>query len=92
MPIFEEPFSRLAMDMVGPLPPTPDGFRYILTIADYSTRYPEAIPLKTTTSADVAEALLQMFSRTGLPSEILTDRGANFCSQLMEEFHKMLHI
>lgn len=80
MPIIRTPFSRIAMDMVGPLPPTDEGYRYILTICDYGTRYPEAFPLKTTTSVDVAEALLEMFARTGIPDEILTDRGSNFTS------------
>lgn len=78
------------MDMVGPLPPTEDGYRYVLMICDYGTRYPEAFPLRTTSSKDVAEALEHLFSRTGFPKEILTDRGSNFCSDLMEElFHRL---
>ena len=51
-----------------------------------------AIPLKTTTSQDVAEALLEYFSRVGLPEEILTDRGSNFTSDLMEKLYQMLGI
>lgn len=92
LPIIRTPFSRLAMDMVGPLLPTLEGHRYILTICDYGTRYPEAFALKSTTSKDVAEALMEMFSRTGIPEEILTDRGSNFCSQLMEEFYSIMGI
>lgn len=73
------------MDMIGPLPPTDEGHKYILTVCDYGTRYPEAFPLKSTTSRDVAEALVEMFSRTGIPDEILTDRGSNFTSELMKD-------
>lgn len=80
------------MDMVGPLPPTEEGHRFILTVCDYGSRYPEAFPLKSTTSQDVAEALVEMFSHTGIPEEILTDRGTNFCSELMEEFLKMFGV
>ncbi len=92
LPVVRTPFSRVAMDMVGPLPPTDEGHRYILTVCDYGTRYPEAFAMKSTTSKDVAEALLEMFARTGIPDEILTDRGSNFTSELMRELYEMLGI
>ena len=57
LPVIEVPFTRIAMDMVGPLPRTEDGHRYILTIVDYGPCYPDAIPLRTTSSQDIAEAL-----------------------------------
>ena len=77
LPIISEPFSKIAMDIVGPLPRSCSGMRYILVICDYATRYPEAIPLKLFDADHVAEALLTFFSRIGIPSEILTDQGSN---------------
>lgn len=74
----EEPFRRVAMDIVGPLQRTKHGNKYILTIMDYATRYPEAIPLRRTDAATVAEALCQVFARLGLPREVLSDQGSNF--------------
>ena len=44
MPLIKSPFSRIAMDIVGPLPHSKRGNKYILTLCDYSIRYPEAIP------------------------------------------------
>ena len=70
---------RLAMDMVGPLPPTIEGHKYILAIYDYGTHYPEAFPIKSNTVVDIA--LIKMFSMTGILEEILTNRGSNFCSK-----------
>ena len=46
MPILEVPFDRLALDIVGPLPKTSQGHRYIVVMVDYATRYPEALPLR----------------------------------------------
>lgn len=92
LPVIRTPLQQLAMDMIGPLPVTAEGFRHILTVCDYGTRYPEAFPLKETTSRDVAEALLELFSRWGLPECILTDRGSNFCSSLTKEFLKLFGI
>ena len=92
LPVIEVPFTRIAIDMVGPSPRTEEGHQFILTIVDYGLRFPDAIPLKTTTSQDVAEALLEYFSRVGLAEEILTDRGSNFTSDLMEKLYQMLRI
>ena len=39
LPIIEEPFQLIAMDIVGPLPWSRQGHRYILVICDYATRY-----------------------------------------------------
>jgi hypothetical protein len=39
------------------------GNRYILTLVDYATRYPEAIALKNIEAETVAEALVTMFTR-----------------------------
>ena len=47
LPIMDEPFRRIAMDIVGPLPRSSSGKRYILVICDYATRYPEAVVLRT---------------------------------------------
>ena len=59
---------------------------------DYGTRYPEAIPLKKTETEDIAEALLEVFSRVGFPKEILSDRGSQFVSKLMQEVSRLISV
>ena len=62
MPLISTPFERVAVDLVGPLsPPSSQGHRYILTIIDVATSYPEAVPLKDISAISVAEALLTVF-------------------------------
>ena len=80
------------MDIVGPLPRSKWGNQYILVVCDYATRYPEAIPLRSVHAGAVAEHLIQLFSRVGIPREILTDQGTNFMSQLLKELYNLLHI
>ena len=46
IPAFDEPFSRIIIDCVGPLPNTKSGNENLLTIMRASTRFPEAIPLR----------------------------------------------
>lgn len=92
LPVIEEPFTRIAMDIVGPLPRSRSGNKYILVICDYATRYPEAIPLRAIDTEHIAEELLKFFSRVGVPRKILTDRGTNFTSNLMKEIYRLLKV
>ncbi|XP_040079039.2 uncharacterized protein LOC120850576 [Ixodes scapularis] len=91
MPIIDTPFQRVAIDIIGPIVPiASSGNRYILTMVDMATRYPDAVALKSIGSQQVAEALVQMFTRYGVPAEILSDRGTNFTSELMREVSRLL--
>lgn len=86
MPLMNVPFQRVAMDLVGPIsPPSSQGNRWVLTLVDYATRWPEAVALSGIETERVAEALLSIFSRLGFPREILSDRGSQFTSDLMHE-------
>lgn len=67
MPLIDVPFKRVAVDIVGPIHPVTDkGNRYILTLVDFATRYPEAIPMPSIETERVAEALIDIFSRVGV--------------------------
>ena len=92
MPVITTPFKRIAMDIVGPLEKSSAGYQYILVVCDYATRFPEAFPLRSVTTPKLISALVQLFSRVGIPEEILTDQGTNFTSNLMKRLHKELGI
>jgi hypothetical protein len=93
MPLIENPFDRVAVDLIGPInPPSESGNRFILTIVDYATRYPEAVALKKIDSETVAEAMVDIFSRVGVPNEILSDMGKQFTSDLMKQVGTLLSI
>ncbi|KAJ1153719.1 hypothetical protein NDU88_006477 [Pleurodeles waltl] len=89
LPAVGVPFERVGVDIVGPLdPPTASGNRFILVVVDHATRYPEAIPLRTTTAPAVAKAILGIFSRVGFPKEVVSDRGSNFMSAYLKAMWK----
>ena len=92
-PLIDMPFKRVAIDLIGPIIPSSDkGHRYILTLVDYATRYPEAVPLKNIDTETVAEALLDLYSRVGIPEEVLSDLGTQLVSECMQEVSRMLSI
>ena len=93
VPIIDTPFKRVAVDLVGPIMPrSRSGKKYILTLVDYATRYPEALALPSIETERVADALFDIFSRVGIPEEIITDRGSQFTSQMMDEVRGLLSI
>ena len=85
IPAFEEPFTRVLIDCVGPLPKTKRGHQYLLTIMDVATRYPEGIPLRNIKAKTVLDALLKFFTQYGLAQEVQSDNGSNFMSGVFQE-------
>ncbi|KAL0172150.1 hypothetical protein M9458_032461, partial [Cirrhinus mrigala] len=92
IPVIGEPFERLILDCVGPLPKAKSGHQYMLTIMCTATRYPEAVPLRSITTKAVVKELVKFCSMFGLPKVIQTDRGTNFTSNLFEQLAKELQI
>lgn len=85
LPVIDEPFKRVAVDIIGPLAiPSSSGKRFILTVVDYATRYPEAVALSCVRADKVADALLGIFTRVGFPAELISDQGPQFVSDLMQ--------
>ena len=86
-------FEKLQMDIVGPLPVTKKGNRYLLTLQDNLTKYSDAIPLATMDSIAVALTLAEQFvSQFGCPRVIQTDQGSNFVSKVMSNICKIFKI
>ena len=77
-----EPFSKVAYDLVGPLPKTTSGYRYILTMMDLFSKFPAAVPLKRVDNTTVLDAMMGVFASYGLPKVLLTDQGSVFTSRL----------
>ena len=92
IPAFEEPFSRVIIDCVGPLPKTKSGNQYLLTVMCASTRFPEAIPLRNIKAKTIVRALIKFFTLVGLPKSIQSDQGSNFMSGLFQQVMDELRI
>jgi len=88
-----EPFEMIALDIVGPLPTSKNGNKYILVFSDYLTKYPEAFALKDFTTESIAQILIkEVILRYGFPSKLLSDRGTLFLSKVAQSVYKLLNI
>jgi transposase InsO family protein len=89
----ERRFMHLHVDLVGPRPTSAEGFKYLFTIIDRSTRWVEAISVKNIEAATIVDALVAGWvSRFGVPAVITSDRGTQFTSAVWGALCNRLHI
>ena len=90
--VMAEPFEVMAIDLVGPLPKGKGGCEYLLTCICMASRWLEAIPLKSITARNIANCLVNIFSRTGIPLELISDQGTQFMGKVVTQLCQLLHI
>jgi hypothetical protein len=88
-----EPMERVAIDILGPLPVTTNGNKYILVIVDHFTKWTESVALPNQTAETVAKAFVDEFvCRFGTPLQLHSDQGSNFESEVFAGMCSLLHI
>ena len=88
-PVPDQRFDSIHIDLVGPLPSC-NGNCYLLTCIDRFTRWPEAFPISDATASTGASALVSgWIARFGVPSSLVTDRGAEFELALWNSLMKL---
>ena len=81
------------MDFIKPLPIS-EGYDSILIVVDRLTKMSVFLPMKTTlTSPQLADLLIrEIFTRHGLPSSIISDRGLKFVAKFWQSIMDKLRI
>ncbi|GET66802.1 DDE-type integrase/transposase/recombinase [Rhizophagus irregularis DAOM 181602=DAOM 197198] len=92
IPAFE-PFYQIGIDIVGPLPRSKKGNRYIVVAIDYLTKWPEAKALSEATAENVATFIYEnIICQHGCPSRILSDRGSHFNNKMIDSLTQRFQI
>ena len=79
--------------MLGPLPETDQGNRYILVVMDYFSKWVEALAMPEQSAETVTHVLVtEVISRFGVPLQIHTDQGHNFESMVFKEVCRLFDI
>ncbi|CAG2213598.1 unnamed protein product [Mytilus edulis] len=78
------PWKRIHIDFAGPFID-----HMFLIIIDAHSKWPEVIPMKSTTSTQTIRVLRTIFARAGLPEQIVSDNGPQFVSAEFQTFTKM---
>lgn len=86
-------FSRVHLDLTGPLKTSPEGYQHILVITCAFSKWTDPYPLKGTTAIEIAEAFFRNFiGRLGSPDSILIDRGQHLLAKVLIELCNIFDI
>jgi transposase InsO family protein len=79
------------MDIVGPLPTAQGNFKFVVVAVEYFTKWIEARPVTTITSATIRKFFWQqIICRFGVPKEITVDNGKQFDCQDFMEYRRLI--
>ena len=83
----------VCVDIMGPLPETEEGSKYVLVAVDYFTRWVEAYGIPNQEATTVGRKLVdEMFCRFSPPEQLHSDQGRQFESELVKEICKLLGV
>ena len=77
------PFERINIDTIGPMPIDVDGNQYTVVIIDVFPRFIELYAVPDLSALTAAKKVVEFIGRYGVPSEVLTDNGTQFCNELL---------
>jgi hypothetical protein len=80
-----QPMEMMAMDVLGPLPISSEGNKFILVVMDYFSKWPEVYALENQKAEVITKCLIDVFTRHGAPKVLLSDQGRNFESNMVKE-------
>lgn len=87
MPTLIQPFQRWGIDLIGRLPKTINGNRWIITAIDYATGWPIAKSIPAATEDAIAEFIYnEIYMHYGAPQEIFTDGGKNLWGGVVQKY------
>ena len=80
----------IGINFVGPLTTTSSGNRYILTVTDLYSKWPEAYALLNKVDATVAKCMVSILSTYAIPQVVLSDNGSEFCNKVRSFFQLVM--
>ena len=93
MPMAKYLFEIVGIDTCGPYIESEGGSRYVIVIMDHFSGWPEAYTTTDKSAQTVANILLEEFiPRHSCPKLIISDRGTEFCNQLVDSLTTELNI
>ena len=91
VPLGNNPWERVGIDIVGKLQTSRSGNNYIIVLTDYFTRWAEAFAVPSIDAQTVAKTVVeQCFLRMGVPLVLHSDQGQPFVSEFMTRVLQLL--
>ncbi len=78
-------WKMIGLDLIGPLPRTPQGHDNLLVAVDYYSKLVSLFPLRSSKIRTIAEHMYSLCGLFGFPQYVLLDNGPQFVSAVYEE-------
>ena len=93
LPLCNAPNQRVHIDLFGPLKTSGSGKKYIFCMTDAFNKYVELVALCDKEAQTVSTALFEKWiCRHGLPLEIVSDGGKEFCYKIVEQMLTLMRV
>lgn len=83
-------WQRITIDLLHPAADNPRGYTYLLAIRDAASRFAVLHPLYKKTASEVATQIFDVITTFGIPGQVLSDEGTEFCNATMLELSARL--
>ena len=90
IPIQQKIFGQIGIDLITMV--ESQEYKYILTICDFFTKWPELVPIKDKKATMIAKELYILFMWYGCPDVIISDRETEFCNAVSEAIFTYMQI
>lgn len=85
MKLFTSPLESVAIDILGPLPKSKRGRKYLLVVMGRITKLTQVVTLRTVTANTVAVAFCEAWIfKYGVPKMLLSDNGPQFSARFFQ--------
>ncbi|XP_072393875.1 uncharacterized protein [Diabrotica undecimpunctata] len=85
----EYPWQIIAVDLIGPLTRSKNGFTWLLVCADWFSKYTLLHPLRKATASNICKFLEeQVFLMFGVPQHLMCDNASNLNCNIMKDLCK----
>ena len=93
LPLPVMPWELLGIDLVGPLTESYNGNKYIFTVIDHFSSWTEAFAIRDKEAETIAKVFMEeLISRFSFPKMIISDRGSEFCNNILTELTKLFNV
>lgn len=92
-PNITRPWEFVSVDLVGPLPPSTTGYKYILSVQDYFTKYCAFFPMRTAKAKPIIQHIEDdIFLVYGVPRILWSDNGSQFVGREWQDLAKTYNV
>ena len=91
VPVPNSSWKQIGIDLIGPLPTTTNGNKYVIVVTDYFSKWPEAWASPTKKPLMLLSFLMTSFFVMG-PDVAISDQGTEFCNQVCPHIHYQTNV